>query len=239
MDEVVSSHVRRLRALNPGPMTLSGTNTYLVQTAVGSVVVDPGPELPEHVAAIAANAGPIAAIVTTHHHRDHTGAVSELMARTGATTDLADLELTGEIEVIATPGHTHDSRCYLVHADRVLLSGDHVLGESTTVICPDGSLRDYLASLDLIAQRIRAGHIDLIAPGHGPVITDPAGWVHHLIQHRQERLRQIQELREAGLATTAELAVHLYPSLSAQVRPHALANIQAHLDYLDAAAATS
>lgn len=177
--ESIGTMVRRLRAENPGPMTLDGTNSYVLGApgADGVVVVDPGPDLAPHLAELAA-AGRVELILITHHHSDHTGGSAALHRLTGApvrafrpefchnSTPLHDGEIIHAggltIAVLATPGHTSDSLCFAVfpepagqasQAEQVVLTGDTILGSGSTVICyPDGRLGDYLASLAALRQ---------------------------------------------------------------------------------------
>ena len=198
-----------LRADNPGPMTLDGTNSYLIGAGPGTVVVDPGPDDPAHLdgllAAAAERADGVELILLTHAHDDHSGGAARLQAKTGAPVRAADpgyclgggkpLE-PGErivaagtsLEVLSTPGHTADSVCFRL-ADGSVLTGDTVLGRGSTVIAaPDGSLRDYLESLARLAD---CGPVTML-PGHGPVRSDLAEAVAGYRGHRAERLTQIR-----------------------------------------------
>lgn len=221
-----------LRAENPGPMTLDGTRTYVLRApgTPGCVVVDPGPDLDEHLDALA-GAGPIELVLITHRHPDHTAGSVGLRERTGAPVRARDPEfcLGGEplrggevldaaglrIEVLATPGHTQDSVSFLVSrpgsdaarsraagdrnpgggqaasdAETVVLTGDTVLGQGTTVIAePDGSLHDYFGSLDLLEA---AGDGVLGLPAHGEPIDDLATAARLYRAHRIERLEQLR-----------------------------------------------
>lgn len=180
--ETIGSFVRRRRAENPGPMTLDGTNSYILAApgATGVVVADPGPLLEDHLAELAA-AGTVELILITHHHGDHTDGSARLHELTGAPVRaalpefchagkaLSDGELIQAggltIEVLATPGHTSDSLCFAVtraddedpteqSAEHVILTGDTILGSGSTVIChPDGRLGDNLESLALLRNR--------------------------------------------------------------------------------------
>src|SRR5918997_3609419 len=197
----VTRSVAVRRADNPGPMTLDGTRSYVLRApgARECVVVDPGPDDDAHVRALAA-VTPVALVVVTHRHADHTAGSALLRELTGAPVRAADaahchgaaplrdgelLEIAGlGIGVVATPGHTADSVCFRVTApdgERVLLTGDTVLGVGTTVIAqPDGSLGDYLASLDVL-EPLGEGLRGL--PGHGPVIDDLPGRVRQYPAH--------------------------------------------------------
>lgn len=220
---ILTPFVSLVRADNPGPMSLDGTRSYVLRApgAAGCVVVDPGPDLDEHLDALAA-AGPVELVLITHRHPDHTAGSAGLRERTGAPVRARDpefclggeplhggdvLEVAGlRIEVLATPGHTRDSVSFVVSgpaaasdAETVVLTGDTVLGKGTTVIAePDGSLHDYFGSLDLLES---AGDGVLGLPAHGEPIGDLAAAVRVYRAHRIERLEQIRRaLSRLGVA---------------------------------------
>jgi glyoxylase-like metal-dependent hydrolase (beta-lactamase superfamily II) len=228
--EPVTPFVGVLRADNPGPMTLDGTRSYVLRApgAASAVVVDPGPDDADHLAALVAGA-PVALVLVTHRHADHTAGAPRLRERTGAPVRAADpahchggaplaggevLEVAGlRVEVLATPGHTADSVSFVVAPsvaaqgseapERVVLTGDTVLGRGTTVIAaPDGSLRDYLASLDVLERAAAGGAPVRGLPGHGPVVDDLGAVVREYRAHRHERLAQVR-------AAVADLGVTL------------------------------
>lgn len=258
-----------LRADNPGPMTLDGTRSYVLRApgASGCVVVDPGPDLAPHLAALA-GAGPVELVLVTHRHADHTGGLTRFRELTGARSrgvsaefcagtgaaPLADgevLEVAGlRIEVLATPGHTADSACFVVSASgdpasgTVVLTGDTVLGRGTTVLAePDGSLRDYLASLDRLSA---LGLPDPVPglPGHGPVLPDLRAAVHAYREHRTERLDQVRSALASLGATLPDGEVPLpdtvldavtgavYSDVDTSVLPAARSSVRAQLEYL-------
>jgi glyoxylase-like metal-dependent hydrolase (beta-lactamase superfamily II) len=266
-----------LRADNPGPMTLDGTRSYVLRApgAPGCVVVDPGPTLEPHLAALA-DAGPVDLVLVTHRHADHTGGLARFRELTGAPsrgvlpefcaagrggTDgaaavdpLADgdvLTTAGlRLEVLATPGHTADSACLVVSAvddpasGTVVLTGDTVLGRGTTVLAePDGSLRDYLASLDRLGALDLPGPV-LGLPGHGPVIPDLGAVVRAYREHRLERLDQVRtavaalgtRLPDAGAPLPDTLLDAVTGTVYADVDPTVLgaarSSVRAQLDYL-------
>src|SRR5690348_8509745 len=217
------SRAQCVLAPNPNMMTLDGTNTWILREPDGrrSVVIDPGPPDPAHLDAVAAAAGEVAAILLTHHHIDHSESAREFAERMGCGVRALDpayrlgseglgegdvIAVDGlEVRVVATPGHTSDSLCFVVPADGAVLTGDTVLGRGTTVVAhPDGQLGAYLDSLDRLHRLAEANEIGTIWPGHGPVIDDALGALDYYIAHRAERLRQVEsalaELGPEGLA---------------------------------------
>lgn len=220
----VTPHAWLQRCENPGPMTLDGTNTWVLadpRTPGHVVVIDPGPEDPEHLAALSARTtGAVEVLgLLTHGHLDHSGGISDFTAATGADlrrsrggeadTGFASLgvQLSSEplrdrevlqvgalrLMVLPTPGHTRDSVCLLDLDEQVLYSGDTILGRGTSVVAhPDGVLADYLDSLAAIEALVQEGSVRTIHPGHGPVLSDAAAVVEHYRRHRQERLEQVR-----------------------------------------------
>lgn len=206
-------------APNAGPMTLDGTNTWVLREPGGrrSVVVDPGPSIPRHLDAVAEAAGEVAVVLLTHHHPDHAEGARELAERVGAGVRALDaaqrlgeeglgdgdvVAVDGlEVRVVATPGHTADSLSFLVPADRAVLTGDTVLGRGTTVVAhPDGRLGAYLDSLDRLHGLAERHEARVVWPGHGPVLDDALTVLDHYIAHRHERLEQVR----AALTQLAE-----------------------------------
>lgn len=207
---------------NPSPMTLEGTNTWVLREpgSTDVVVVDPGPLDEAHLQAVldhvAAQDGRVALTLLTHGHWDHAESAGRWAELTGAPVravgrgheDLTAGEVLRvgglEVLVVPTPGHTADSVSFLLPAEQVLLTGDTVLGRGTTVVAhPDGDLTSYLESLDRLRGLTGSGTATSIAPGHGPVVPDAAGTVEHYLRHRHERLEQV---RAAVLALRAEQA---------------------------------
>lgn len=236
-----------VRADNPSPMTLEGTNTYVLATTAGNVVVDPGPLLDEHLEAVAA-LGPVAAVLLTHGHADHaeaSGRFHEItraptfardpklcidadpLTTDGAVVDVLDLE----VRVLHTPGHTSDSVCFEVAEGptSAVLTGDTILGRGTTVVAyPDGQLGPYLDSL----RRLSLLHGVLVLPGHGPVRPDAGEAAAEYIAHRAERLDQVRAALAAGAKTPFEVVKIVYADVDRALWPAAEASVRAQLDYL-------
>jgi len=246
-------YVTRLTAPNPGAMTGPGTNTYLVGEEE-IAVIDPGPPLDSHVEKIlAAGAGRIRWILTTHTHMDHSPAAAALKAATGAqllgrrappgaSQDqgyapdriLSDGERVSvgnlHLRAIHTPGHASNHLCYLLEETRMLFTGDHVMQGSTVVINPpDGDMRAYLASLD----KLLGEDIAIIAPGHGYLIGAPHKEIKRLVAHRLAREAKVAAaLRRRGEASLEELVTDVYDDVSPKLHPVAMRSLSAHLDKL-------
>jgi glyoxylase-like metal-dependent hydrolase (beta-lactamase superfamily II) len=199
-------------APNASPMTLDGTNTWVLRdpSSSRSVVVDPGPPDAVHLDAVAAAAGDVAVVLLTHHHLDHSEAARSFAERVGCgvrALDPAyrlgsegltegDVVAVGDLEVhvVATPGHTADSLSFVLPSERTVLTGDTVLGRGTTVVAhPDGELGAYLGSLDRLHALAETHEIETIWPGHGPVIDRALPVLDYYRSHRRERLDQVRE----------------------------------------------
>jgi glyoxylase-like metal-dependent hydrolase (beta-lactamase superfamily II) len=229
-----------LRADNPGPFTLSGTNTYVVGRDP-CWCVDPGPDLEAHVVAVAAeiaSRGGAGGIVLTHDHSDHSGGVASLRAATGsppvhaarfeADFRIAGGDSAGPFSVIATPGHAPDHLSFV--AGGVAFSGDAVLGEGSVFVAPDpGALRAYLEGLG----RLRALDLMQIAPGHGPLVEDPVAKIDQYVAHRMERERKLVDALDRGLRSVDELLDAAWSDAPAVLRPAAAVTLAAHLDKLE------
>ena len=257
----VSPLIRRVTADNPGAFTYLGTGTYIVgRSAPGAevAVIDPGPDLPEHLEALMrATAGQtVTTILTTHTHADHSPLAHPLKALTGAViygrrdpsvvsaeeaneadfipdVDIADgARVAGPdwtLEAIATPGHTSNHVCYALREENALFSGDHVMGWSTTVVSPpDGDMGDYYASLDKVTAR----GFSTLWPTHGPPITTPAPFLDAYKAHRLDRERQILEQLRTGHSSIADMVPVMYAAVDPRLHPAASRSVLAHLIHM-------
>ncbi len=222
------AEIFRIVAPNPGPMTLEGTHTYLYGLGP-CTVIDPGPDIESHLDAVRAAAeerGGLGMVLLTHGHGDHADGAERL----GAEVVLpVDGEEHGGLRAIATPGHAPDHVCLMTH-DRVCFSGDLVLGAGSTFVPPDGgSLAAYMESL----RRMQAEPIDLICPGHGPWIADPAAKLAEYVEHREMRERRLLAALERGERSRGALLAEAWDDVPTALRPAAAMVMQAHLDKLD------
>jgi glyoxylase-like metal-dependent hydrolase (beta-lactamase superfamily II) len=242
-----------LLANNPGKMTLEGTNTWVLRAPGRSdcVIVDPGPADRDHVRALT-QLGPIAMTLITHHHPDHVGALRRYLSLTASPvrsvdprflnhsvhplTDGEVIEGAGlRIRVLATPGHTKDSVCFVLDGHDAVVTGDTILGRGTTVLgAYDGALADYLTSLDRLAD-LGPGLTAL--PGHGAELSDTAAAAQAYRAHRQERLDQVRAaLRSLGKspaqARPLQVVRRVYADVDKRLWPAARVSVKAQLDYL-------
>ncbi|MGQ0466814.1 MAG: MBL fold metallo-hydrolase [Sporichthyaceae bacterium] len=240
-------------APNPGPMTLDGTNTWVLgEPGAGAVVVvDPGPDDPEHLSAVmAAVAGrEVATVLLTHRHPDHVEGAATFAALASAPVRSVDptfryrggggldegerLTVAGlELVVMSTPGHTDDCVCFWIPADRAVLTGDTVLGRGSTVVAhPDGRLADYLDSLHRLEDLAR-DRVDTVYPGHGPVLPDARASIEWYLAHRKQRLEQVREAVAGGLRTAREVVEAVYVDVDPSLWPAAEWSVAAQLEYL-------
>ena len=215
-------------------MTLDGTNTWILRApgASSAVVVDPGPSDEGHLRAVAEAAGPVGAVLVTHGHADHTEGLAPFLELTGARRD-DSARLSGggvEIDRLPTPGHTADSVCFLVRYgdERVILTGDTILGRGSTVVAwPDGDLKAYLGSLDVLRRYPITG-----LPGHGPVLDDCAAAARAYREHRRERLAQVERAVAAGATTPQAVVERVYADVDRTLWPAAEQTVRAQLAYL-------
>jgi glyoxylase-like metal-dependent hydrolase (beta-lactamase superfamily II) len=235
-------------APNPGPMTLEGTNTWILR-APGeerSLVVDPGPLHQDHLDAVAATNPEL--IVLTHRHPDHSEGARRLHDMTGADVLALDPEfaIPGEslvaegegfgaagvlLTVIPTPGHSSDSLSFHLDVDNAVLTGDTILGRGTTVVAhPDGVLADYLDSL----RRLREYGDATVLPGHGPELASAGRVAQEYLDHREQRLGQVRAAVAAGARTPGEVVEVVYADVDRGLWFAAELSVRAQLDYLAA-----
>lgn len=232
--------IRDITAPNPGPFTLNGTRTYLLgETAV----IDPGPDIRSHVGAIGRAMPKLRTILITHRHEDHAPAAVRLKRATGARIlaphgvlddkvvdqrirDGEKIAIEDEmLEVIATPGHTREHVCFLTTAGD-LFTGDTILGEGTTAIFPpDGSMRDYIASLRVLLTH----EPKRIFPAHGPTRDEAPALIEQYIAHRLQREKQVLDCLAEGERSTKAMRKRIYPDLNFFLRGAAEIQIKAHL----------
>jgi glyoxylase-like metal-dependent hydrolase (beta-lactamase superfamily II) len=250
--QAVTARATVLLAPNPGPMTFEGTNSWILAEpgSASAVVLDPGPDHPGHLAALAAAAADrgcgVEVILLSHGHPDHTAGAAAFARMTGATilaatTNFADETIADgttldignlRIDVIATPGHSSDSLSFHLPAENALLSGDTVLGRSAPVILdPDGRVDQMIASLTRLRDLLDDGQ-PVVLPGHGPVVREPLALLAFALEARQSRLDQVAAALAAGLTTLPEIAAHLYGQYDPRISRMIEATVRAHLRYL-------
>ncbi len=231
--------ILRLRADNPGPFTLSGTNTWIVGDHP-AYVVDPGPALEAHLQgmleAIDARGG-LGGIALTHDHTDHAECVQLLRehrpaplaaARGGADVTLRDGTRFGPLRAVPTPGHARDH--FALATDRACFTGDAVLGEGSVFVeAYPGALAGYMNGL----ARLATLEVDVLCPGHGPPIWEPETRVEEYIAHRYEREHRVLLALGSGKRSIAELLDEVWSDVPPELRPAAVVMLAAHLDKLD------
>ena len=231
-------------APNPGLMTGPGTNTWVVSSEGEAVVVDPGPVIEAHLAAVEAALGGLSpvAVVVTHTHPDHAPAANSLARRLGVPAIgpaigpgfrpdrlIADGDGVGfggrRLVALATPGHTADSTCYRV--EDALFTGDHIMGGSTVMV---EDMKDYLDSL----RAVQGTGLRVIYPGHGPIIDAPDRVVGEYLAHRLEREAQIVEAVRSGAGSVGEVVERVYADVDPALHAPAAVSVDAHLRKLAA-----
>ncbi|MFH8975214.1 MBL fold metallo-hydrolase [Streptomyces sp. NPDC017890] len=242
-------------APNASAMTLDGTNTWILAEPDSglAVVVDPGPlddTHLRHVMETAERAGKrVALTLLTHGHPDHAEGAARFaeLTRTNVRAldpalrlgdeGLAAGDVIGvgglELRVVPTPGHTADSLCFHLPADRAVLTGDTILGRGTTMVAhPDGRLGDYLDSLRRLRSLTADDGVHTVLPGHGPVLEDAQGAVEYYLAHRAHRLAQVETAVEDGYLTPGEVVAHVYADVDRSLWPAAELSVRAQLEYL-------
>lgn len=252
----VERGIARVLAHNPSAFTYYGTQTYLVGTEEVAVI-DPGPDLAEHIEALQKAIGgrPVAAIMCTHTHRDHSPAARPLAEATGARIigcaalaletvgPRADAAFDGDYApdrvladgdaidvggkpIIAVATPGHTSNHLCFAYEGALFTGDHVMGWSTTVVVPpDGDMAAYMQSLD----KLRGREDRIYYPAHGPAVTNPQQYVRQLVGHRMQREKQIVALVSEGPRTIPEIVANAYPGLDPRLTVAAGGSVLAHL----------
>jgi glyoxylase-like metal-dependent hydrolase (beta-lactamase superfamily II) len=244
--------IGKFTADNPGIMTLQGTNQYVVGKE-GVIVIDVALSADSNLDGIieqveAMGAKKIEKILLTHIHSDHCGGALALRKRCGAKLGIhrsrkgylggEDFQYDdndrisfggGELHVLHTPGHESGHCCFYEGGDKVLFSGDNILGYGTAVIHPpDGNMTDYLGSL----ERLLGFDISLILPGHGPMVGKPEAKIKEYIKHRMERERQVLAALRSGRQTIGDITQLIYKDMSAALQRVAEFSVQAHLEKL-------
>ncbi|MET8577818.1 MBL fold metallo-hydrolase [Streptomyces sp. NPDC005012] len=242
-------------APNASPMTLDGTNTWIVAEPDSglAVVVDPGPldegHLANVVATVERSGRRVGLTLLTHGHADHAEGAKRFAELTGTAVRALDpalrlgdeglaagdvVDVGGlEMRVVPTPGHTSDSLSFHLPADRAVLTGDTVLGRGTTMVAhPDGRLGDYLDSLRRLRSLTVDDGVHTVLPGHGPVLDDAQGAVEFYLAHRASRLAQVETAVESGCRTAEEVVAHVYADVDRSLWPAAELSVRAQLEYL-------
>jgi glyoxylase-like metal-dependent hydrolase (beta-lactamase superfamily II) len=254
--ERLSPLVARLLAPNPSPFTFQGTGVYIVGAGDRVAVIDPGPDLPEHLAALrAALAGKtVSHILVTHTHRDHSPAAAPLKALTGAKTygygphgaagdseEGADRAFVPDIAVgdgaiiggadftfesVFTPGHTSNHMCYALAEEQALFTGDHVMGWSTTVVAPPDG---NMADYMASLEKLMARGDRILYPTHGSPVAEPAPFLRALLMHRRMRDAQIRGCIRRGHDTVPAIVARLYAGTAPGLHQAAAQTVRAHL----------
>jgi len=242
-------------APNPGPKTLDGTHTFVVGRST-AYVIDPGPAhvaYQDQVGDWLRNADVrVVAILLSHGHPDHAPGAARLAASLSVPVWSSDQLATEEnialpvdrtyglnqsfptdddrVHVVPSPGHAEDHVAFWLEGARILFAGDTILGRGTTLIAPpQGNMIRYMESL------LRLQNLDarIIAPGHGPLVTNPTGKIREYVRHREQREAQVLEALRDGAATIQELVARLYQDVDTRLHGLAAGSLQAQLEKLE------
>lgn len=232
-------NIEKILAPNPSVFTGPGTNTYLLESEGEIAIIDPGPVEASHRTAIEEHVGDRAVrfVLVTHTHIDHAPLANPLATHYGAPAvgfgpgpefnpdervDEGDVLVVGEadLRVLFTPGHSNDHLCFLV--DKVLFTGDHIMGGSTVMI---DNLSHYLASL----EKLKSVAISKMLPGHGPEIDNPQEIIDHYISHRLEREQEVLTALRSGAGTVGAVVRDVYKGVDESLHPLAAFSVAAHL----------
>ena len=243
----VSPSVVCIRANNPSPMTLDGTNCYIAASSSDALLIDVGPDDAAHLDALANHLRDhqltLRAILLTHTHSDHTDGLANFRQRIAAPVhafkagydqqfkDGERITIGADmLRVIHTPGHSGDCVCFLHEREGVLFAGDTILGSGTSVISPnEGDVGDYLDSL----ERLKQLNAQLIAPGHGPMLHDPRAKIDEYIAHRAQREQQIIAQLQTGPQTIPAMVTQIYKDVDPKLHGAAARSVLAHLKRLE------
>jgi glyoxylase-like metal-dependent hydrolase (beta-lactamase superfamily II) len=238
--ELPDRDIAGIRADNPGPFTLQGTNSWLVARDP-AWLIDPGPSLPEHVGAMVGEIerrGGLGGVALTHDHPDHAEALAAIKdryprapvaaARGAVDVVLVDGGRFGPLEAVPTPGHAPDHMAFVTAG--AAFTGDAVLGEGSVFVSPyPGSLTAYLEGL----RRLRERELDVLCPGHGPLVRNPPHKLDQYIAHRLDRERRLLQALEAGKRSVEELLDEVWDDVPKELRFPAAITLAAHLDKLE------
>jgi len=254
---MIPSFISLVRADNPGPMTLEGTNTWVIAAPSGALVIDPGPLMQEHLDAVAlATDGKVAGIFLTHGHSDHSEGAERLSEMVKApvfarlpeftskdATPLIDgLQINDSevhFRVIATPGHTADSITFFAErgSDTGLFTGDTILGRGSSIVAyPDGSVGPYLASLHALSEMLGSRNAVPLLPGHGPVNESSLPVVDQYLAHRLERVGEVRAAMARGITDVEGITNEVYSNVPENVKWAAALSVQAQVAYINESA---
>lgn len=247
-----SSRARVVLADNPSPLTYLGTNTWVLaeSDAAACVVVDPGPDSAAHLRAVqracAEDGREVAAILLTHDHADHAEGAERFAAWTGAPVlsrrdgTLPDGPLAlghgaPQLEAVPLPGHASDLVGFLYPADASAVTGDMLFRQSSTLICwPDGSLAEYLDSLERLRAVVEERGVARLLTAHGPLVDDPLAAIDRARRHRLERLERVRAAMESGAGADVDRIIEaVYQDVDARLDPAARINVRAQLEFLE------